>query len=170
MNEKEQQKQQNNMMKTTVGVTVGKIVEASTTKDVDQSLIEVKEELNEFFAKEEKNKEKNLIDGMTPKQHRIWEVNQKKRLDLMEIETGTLKEVNGKILIKIWQEMIILIIITLIFQKRVLELTPLCNERQIEIALPSIWHHAGVLKCTQGVKRASCIVSHKRIEPKLFVQ
>ena len=44
------------MMKTTVGVTVGKIVEASTTKDVDQSLIEVKEELNEFFAKEEKNK------------------------------------------------------------------------------------------------------------------
>ena len=96
MNEKEQ-KQQNNMMKTTVGVTVGKIVEASTTKDVDQSLIEVKEELNEFFAKEEKNKEKNLIDGMTPKQHRIWEVNQKKRLDLMEIETGTLKEVNGKV-------------------------------------------------------------------------
>ena len=55
MNEKEQ-KQQNNLMKTTVGVTVGKIVEASTTKDVDQSLIEVKEELNEFFAKEEKNK------------------------------------------------------------------------------------------------------------------
>ena len=54
-------------------------------------------------------KEKNLIDGMTPKQHRIWEVNQKKRLDLMEIETGTLKEVNGKILIEIWQEMIILI-------------------------------------------------------------
>ena len=46
-------------------------------------------------------KEKNLIDGMTPKQHRIWEVNQKKRLDLMEIETGTLKEVNGKILIEI---------------------------------------------------------------------
>ena len=41
MNEKEQ-KQQNNMMKTTVGVTVGKIVEASTTKDVDQSLIEVR--------------------------------------------------------------------------------------------------------------------------------
>ena len=40
MNEKEQ-KQQNNLMKTTVGVTVGKIVEASTTKDVDQSLIEV---------------------------------------------------------------------------------------------------------------------------------
>ena len=40
MSEKEQ-KQQNNMMKTTVGVTVGKIVEASTTKDVDQSLIEV---------------------------------------------------------------------------------------------------------------------------------
>ena len=96
MNEKEQ-RQQNNAMKTTVGVTVGKIVEASTTKDVDQSLIEVKEELNEFFAKEEKNKEKNLIDGMTPKQHRIWEVNQKKRLDLMEIETGTLKEVNGKV-------------------------------------------------------------------------
>ena len=50
---------------------------------------------------------------MTPKQHRIWEVNQKKRLDLMEIETGTLKEVNGKILIEIWQEMIILIIIQL---------------------------------------------------------
>ena len=100
MNEKEQ-RQQNNAMKTTVGVTVGKIVEASTTKDVDQSLIEVKEELNEFFAKEEKNKEKNLIDGMTPKQHRIWEVNQKKKLDLMEIETGTLKEVNGKILIEI---------------------------------------------------------------------
>ena len=61
------------------------------------AIIEVKEELNEFFAKEEKNKEKNLIDGMTPKQHRIWEVNQKKRLDLMEIETGTLKEVNGKV-------------------------------------------------------------------------
>ena len=40
MNEKER-KQQTNMMKTTVGVTVGKIVEASTTKDVDQSLIEV---------------------------------------------------------------------------------------------------------------------------------
>ena len=59
MNEKEQ-KQQNNMMKTTVGVTVGKIVEASTTKDVDQSLIEVKEELNEFFAKEEKNKVRNI--------------------------------------------------------------------------------------------------------------
>ena len=68
-------------------------------------------------------KEKNLIDGMTPKQHRIWEVNQKKRLDLMEIETGTLKEVDGKIFIEIWQEMIILIIITLVFQKRVLELT-----------------------------------------------
>ena len=59
MNEKEQ-KQQNNLMKTTVGVTVGKIVEASTTKDVDQSLIEVKEELNEFFAKEEKNKVRNI--------------------------------------------------------------------------------------------------------------
>ena len=41
MSEKEQ-KQQNNMMKTTVGVTVGEIVDAaSTTKDVDQSLIEV---------------------------------------------------------------------------------------------------------------------------------
>ena len=25
-----------------------------------------------------------------------------------------------------------------------------------------------VLKCAQGVKRASCIISHKRIEPKLF--
>ena len=59
MNEKEQ-KQQNNLMKTTVGVTVGKIVEASTTKDVDQSLIEVKEELNEFLAKEEKNKVQNI--------------------------------------------------------------------------------------------------------------
>ena len=69
-------------------------LENSTTHIV---IIEVKEELNEFFAKEEKNKEKNLIDGMTPKQHRIWEVNQKKRLDLMEIETGTLKEVNGKV-------------------------------------------------------------------------
>ena len=69
-------------------------LENSTTRI---AIIEVKEELNEFFAKEEKNKEKNLIDGMTPKQHRIWEVNQKKRLDLMEIETGTLKEVNGKV-------------------------------------------------------------------------
>ena len=97
-------------------------------------------------------KEKNLIDGMTPKQHRIWEVNQKKRLDLMEIETGTLKEVNGKILIEIWQEIIILIIINLVFQKRVLELTSLCNEQQIEIALLIIWHHARVLKCTQGLK------------------
>ena len=53
-------------------------VEASTTKDVDQRLMEVKEGLNEFFAKEEKNKEKNLIDGMTPKQHHQWKVDQQK--------------------------------------------------------------------------------------------
>ena len=62
-----------------------------------------------------------------------------------------------------------------------------CNDENVEVQFLTIYvgkqdqnyfdsmltaarGHQDLLKCAQGVKRASCVVSHERIEPKLFVQ
>lgn len=51
----------------------------TTTADIDTRVEEVREELDEFFAKEKAKEERKLINGMTPKQYHIWQVIQEKR-------------------------------------------------------------------------------------------